>query len=115
MIRVQGLNRPFQPFATPSLPSFDRHRQTVDSPEPFNLLMVHTGPSPTEGFASLATAFPRMSLRVLFQRFDHIRIVLLFRPVPQHRPAQTGQLTATSLRNPSGLQCDRRIPTLTDS
>ena len=113
MIRVQGLNRPLQPFATPTLSSFDRHRQTVDPPKPFDLLMVHTGSVPTEGFASLATAFPRMSLRVLFQRFDHGRIVLFFRPVPQHRPAQTGQLTTASLRNPAGLQGDRCLPALT--
>jgi hypothetical protein len=54
-----------------------------------------------------------MLLRVRLQHFDHLRIVLLLSLVLKYRPADSGQLTRPSLRNPMRLQLDRRLAALT--
>jgi hypothetical protein len=53
-----------------------------------------------------------VTLRMSFQGFNHLGVILLFHAVAEHRPAQRRQRARPALRKPSGLQLDRRLATL---
>ena len=102
-----------QPLAASSLPTFDRYGQIVLTPQPFDFLVVHAGPRPTQGGARLTAAFPGVLSRVFLQCFDHVGIILLLGLVLKYRPTDPGQRACPTLRNSTCLQLRRRLATLT--